>query len=337
MKNVSVATLMAALTGCSSVPAFDLASNEKSYGSPIIRVASIMANLKCELYEAANDQEEMPQFRNDVDLRQFDRDPAEPDRKFNLQNMFSAISYVGEVELTIDAVQTAGTSPSLSFPGLGANDKLTVGIDGSINTKGHRSNTTYHSVDFERLVKGPGQPPAREPKRPCARGTELQGSLGLKDNLKMGMVASSMNDISVWPSSSSHPTVKSTVEPKYSAGRIHAVIDFTTTTSLSGGPTWQLQHFEGLNSGAGFLNYRREALNQVAFTFLPICIREKYKGKKVGQRWEYTPKLPQGTPGWANYLPPCGGVDDLRRKTEAVDEAHRTNLMSLDNIRLRNF
>lgn len=340
MKNIVYSAIAAAsLVGCTSVPAFDLAADNKSYGSPIVRIASIMANLKCELHQAANDQTEMPQFMNDTSLKLATRGIPTRERRFTLKNIFSAIAYVGEVELTIDATHTNGSNPSLKFPGLGTGTSpLTIGVSAAVSEKGHRSNTTYHSIDFERLVEGPEQPVAQAPTGPCGTGPELRGRLGIEENLKMGLVASSMNDISVWPGNASYPGAPDGgVEAKYTAGRIHAVIDFTTTTSLSGGPTWELRRFIGPNSGEGLFNHKREALNQIAFTFLPLCIRDRYRGTKMRERWEYLPPLPQGTPGWANYLPPCNDKNIRLRKARALNEAHDTNIRSLDNLRLRGF
>ncbi|WP_063476020.1 hypothetical protein [Rhizobium anhuiense] len=327
------------LASCSSVPEFDLATSEKTYGSPIIRVASIMANLKCELYAAANDDKELPQFENDTALALERHEIPVESRKFTLRNIFKAIEYVGEVELTIDATQTSGMSPSLSFPGLGsAAHPLSIGVDGALSEKGHRSNTTYHSIDFERLVKGPEQRTAPRPKGKCGQGSELRGNLGLVENLKMGLVASSMNDLSVFPGNASNPGAGDNgVDDKYTAGQIHAVIDFTTTTSVSGGPTWELEHFVGPNSNEGLFNHKREALNQISFTFLPICIRGTYRGSRQGARWKYEPRLPQGTPAWADYLPPCSAPEAAGAKSKAVNRAHDINIMSLDNLRLRTF
>lgn len=327
------------LSGCTNVPAFDLTPTDTAYGSPIVRVASIMANLKCELHEAANSREPMPQFLNDPSLKPADRTTDDETRKFTMKNIFGAIAYVGEVELTIDATQTTGSNPSLSFPSLGSKaHPLEFGVNAEVSQKGHRSNTTYHSVDFERLVEGSEQPAATPPSVPCGQGRELAGRIGLEENLKMGLVASSMNDISVWPNKASYPDASGTVEDKYTGGQIHAVIDFTTTMSVSGGSSWELTHFVGPNSDSGLFNHKREALNQVAFTFLPVCIRAAYKGTSKDQiRWEYEPKLPHGTPGWANYLPPCKAPGVGQRKTRALNQAHDTNIRSLDNIRFRAF
>ncbi|MGX9992611.1 hypothetical protein ACS4RR_026350 (plasmid) [Rhizobium sp. Z1P35] len=331
------------VAGCTAAPPFDLAVSDRLYGAPIMRIASTMANLKCELWTAANDKDPMPQFETDIPLKKEDHKPPEPWRVFNLQNIFRAIEYVGEVQLMVDAEQTTGSSPSLSFPGLGsAAHPLTIGLDASVSEKGHRANTTYHSVDFERLVKGTAreQGTATPPTLPCGRGAELSGPLGIKDNLQMGLVASKMNDLSVWPKNASNSGVApdAGVGAEYTVGQIHAVIDFTTTTSINGGPSWELTHFVGPNSGEGLFNHKRQALNQVSFTFLPICIRDSFKGVKVSERWEYTPALPQGTPGWANYLPPCSAPEIRRSKAAALGAAHTTNIQSLDNvIRLRSF
>lgn len=340
MRNIIISAMAAtSLTACNSVPAFDLAKSDRTYGNPIVRIASTMANLKCELYNAANDETELPQYKNDPSLELETHQRPSPDRRFTLKNIFSAVEYVGEVELTLDATQTTGSNPSLSFPGLGADvHPLTIDVNGEISEKGHRANTTYHSIDFERLVKGPEQKTATPPSEPCGQGFELQGHLGLEDNLKMGVVASSMNDISVWPKNASNPGADdASIDAKYTVGQIHAVIDFTTTTSLSGGPSWKFINFVGPNSGEGLFNSKREALNQVSFTFLPICVRGRYRGTKDGAGWKYDPPLPQGTPGWVNYLPPCNEKGIEKSKAAALRSAHDTNVQSLDNLRLRPF
>jgi len=76
------------LSGCTNVPAFGLTPTETTYGSPIVRVASIMANLKCELYEPANSHEEMPQFRNDPSLRVADRTTDDVTRKLDEEHLW---------------------------------------------------------------------------------------------------------------------------------------------------------------------------------------------------------------------------------------------------------
>ncbi|TAV92058.1 hypothetical protein [Rhizobium leguminosarum] len=339
MRNLSTPALtVAMLASCTAVPPFDLATSEQTYGSPVIKIASIMANMKCELYTAANDENPLPLYINDRPLRPRTLPNPKPDQRFSLKNIFSAIEYVGEVELTIDATHTDGLSPSLSFPGLGSDkNPLAIGVEGGVSEIGHRANKTYHSVDFERLVEGTEQRPAARPTIPCAAGSELHGRLGLEDNLKMGIVASSMNDLSVWPGNASNPGAGSSVGNEYTAGRIHAVVDFTTTTRVSGGPNWELTHFVGPNSNSGLFNHKREALNQLTFTFIPICIRDKYRGTKGKEgRWEYSPSLPYGTPAWANYLSPCSKISP-QTKSRALSDAHQTNIMSLDNIRLRDF
>ncbi|MBB3464547.1 hypothetical protein [Rhizobium sp. BK377] len=341
MKKFAISAITAtSLAGCNTIPPFELGMSDKTYGTPIVRIASIMANLKCELWNAANDKSPLPQFENDISLKLERHPQPTPEREFNLRNIFAAIEYVGEIELMIDAEQTAGSNPSLSFPGLGSGSHpLTIGVDSGVSEKGHRANTTYHSVDFERLVEGTEQPAATPPSQPCGRGTELQGPLGIKDNLQMGIVASSMNDISVWPKNASNPGVSKDVGvgSQYTVGQIHAVIDFTTTTHISGGPNWELTHFIGPNGSEGLFNHKRQALNQVSFTFLPICIRNGFKGVKSGSRWSYTPPLPQGTPAWANYLPPCSLPGVQQSKASALGAAHDTNIRSMDSIRLRSF
>lgn len=330
MKRIAVLSALAfALSGCVGNPDFDLRVKDSEYGSAVFRVASIMANVKCELWEAANSVQELPSFRNDTDLKPRDSDRPEPGREFNLQNIFSAVAYVGEMSITLDATEKAGTTPSANFFGWGSEaHPLSVTAEASLSEVGHRESTTYHSVDFERLVKGNDVPAAFPPRAPCRTGTELSGPLKIREILQAGLVASDMNDLSVWPGNVSNPGAKgSGVEDKYSAGQIHAVIDFTTVSSVSGGPTWSLRHFEG--PGKGLLSASRVAKHQLIFTFIPICIREKHQRITTTATlpYEYKPKLPRGAPRWANYLPPCGTPSAAENKAAALGRAHNVNIL----------
>lgn len=71
MKRIAVLSALAfALSGCVGNPDFDIRVKDSEYGSAVFRVASIMANVKCELWEAANSVQELPSFRNDTDKTQ---------------------------------------------------------------------------------------------------------------------------------------------------------------------------------------------------------------------------------------------------------------------------
>ncbi|PDT46673.1 hypothetical protein CO661_17375 [Sinorhizobium fredii] len=167
-----MAALGLSLTSCAGNPELDLTAKHSEYGSTVFRVASIMANVKCELWDAANSRKELPSFENDTDLPLRDLNKPEPGREFNLRNIFSAVAYVGEMSITLDATERTGTSPSTNFFGSGSQaHPLSVSADASINSAGHRESTTYHSVDFERLVEGPDVPVADPPGAPCRRGS----------------------------------------------------------------------------------------------------------------------------------------------------------------------
>ncbi len=327
MRVALLSAISLTLSGCVGNPDFDLRVKDSEYGSAVFRIASIMANVKCELWEAANSEQELPSFHNDTDLRRRETEQAEPDRVFNLKNIFSTIAYVGEMSITLDATERSGVSPSAHFFGWGSDARpLSVDAEASLSGVGHRESTTYHSVDFERLVQGEDVPAAKPPAAPCRTGTELSGPLKIVEILQAGLVASDMNDISVWPGNASNPGAgKGGVGDRYSAGQIHAVVDFTTVSSISGGPTWSLRHFEG--PGKGLLNASRVAKHQLIFTFIPICIRNKYQRIKATLPHEYEPKLPRGSPRWANYLPPCGTARAAETRAVALGRAHDVNVM----------
>ncbi len=155
MRVALLSAISLTLSGCVGNPDFDLRVKDSEYGSAVFRIASIMANVKCELWEAANSEQELPSFHNDTDLRRRETEQAEPDRVFNLKNIFSTIAYVGEMSITLDATERSGVSPSAHFFGWGSDARpLSVDAEASLSGVGHRESTTYHSVDFERLVQG---------------------------------------------------------------------------------------------------------------------------------------------------------------------------------------
>ncbi|WP_143565699.1 hypothetical protein [Sinorhizobium fredii] len=134
-----------------------------------------------------------------------------------------------------------------------------------------------------------------------------------------------MNDISVWPKNASNPGAGDQgVGGKYSAGQIHAVIDFTTSANISGGPTWSLTNYEG--PGKNLLSATRVAKHQLIFTFIPICIRNKHRQVTAVPPFQYSPELPHGTPRWANFLPSCSSSKAALTKANALQSAHDVNV-----------
>ncbi len=100
------------LFGCTSIPPMVL--NGDHGAAPVgPTVAALVANLKCELYNAANSTVMLPFYQDDPDLsklrnKRLGNDP----RAFNLKNIFREIEYVGEATFTLDVTQTGAFSPT---------------------------------------------------------------------------------------------------------------------------------------------------------------------------------------------------------------------------------
>jgi hypothetical protein len=113
------------------------------------------------------------------------------------------------------------------------------------------------------------------------------------------------------------PTNDPNSKGQYTFGMFTTQIDFTVTENINGGPTWVLSYFKGPGGGTnGLVNAGRVVKDTLLITFVPVCIRQKYPVQfQTGVRYEYnipaTKHAPKrdvmvvGTPGWANYLPPC--------------------------------
>ncbi|MGO8151213.1 hypothetical protein AB9F36_15515 [Rhizobium leguminosarum] len=305
------------------------------------RIATIIANFKCELFEAVNSEKPIPLLYNSpalqgrIPVRSFDR--SAKDAEFNLRNIFSAIQYIGGVSLTLDATNTLGTNPAANFFKLGsAKYPLSIDLSGSISEASHLENQYYFSADFARLV-GNGDNKAKfNPASVqlaatntklvpgCGRGHELAGKLRLESTLANGLMLADQNDISVWPGNADYPNaIEAALDPKYS-GEIDTTIDFTTTTSFNGGPTWALTHVSLPNGNEGLLNAKREAKNRLSAVFFPICVTTRYRPTNSSKPYTYDPPLPHGTPRWANFLPQCGTKEAMVKKQDLTQRAIET-------------
>jgi hypothetical protein len=129
------------LSGCSGeLPFYDL-QDAGSGTSPVgPKLATLIANLKCELYGAANDKDRLPYYEDDLSLtpRNVDSDPK-PDRIFSLLNIFQEIEFVGESQFELDVTSTVSANPSVDFinPYTTATN-FTLAVGGQLSDAGHR-------------------------------------------------------------------------------------------------------------------------------------------------------------------------------------------------------
>jgi hypothetical protein len=225
------------LLGACSLPPLSLDQYTRSEIAPSgPSVAAVIANIKCELWEAANDTHELPYYLDEIGLPEH---PASthpsPDRVFNLKNLFSEIEYVAELKITLETTDSGGFNPSVNIiePLSVATTNLTTAVGGQVYGSNDRIFNLYQSIDFARLVSVtelpmwrngfyvgkahftvPKQEPrtARPPYTPvpgsedwshCPYGLGIHGRIGLKEDLATSAIAARMQDIAVLTPSAS--------------------------------------------------------------------------------------------------------------------------------------
>jgi hypothetical protein len=276
--------LACALTGC-GLPPLMLGENLSMAVAPSgPSVAALVANIKCELWEAANDTTKLPYYKDLPGLPPHEpsHHPS-PDREFNLHNLFVEIEYVADYKLTLQVTDTGALNPSANFiknlPAAGTN--LTLAVGGQLSEQADRFIDIYQSVDFSRLVGSPENPRytavrkvpghldkpfpkisdrlAELPEQieggpsPCSHGALLGGRLGLKEALATYAITSRMQDVAVLlsPSGSSSggtlygQQISLTGFNGYAFGQMDSQIDFTILMDVNGGPEWTLATFKG--------------------------------------------------------------------------------------------
>lgn len=228
-------------SGCTSAPPLVLFGTGPQIAPAGPKVASLMVNLKCELWDAGNSTETIPYYTDGPRLVEHKDDIArEPDQKirdaefpisaenprtFNLRNLFQEIEYVGDVQLILDVNGSGAFNPSITaskyysaMKGLLPATGAVLSVGGQLSDTGHRNIQIDTSVDFGRLVAIPPglidiefqnrkqEPVADIGAANCDNykpdGWELQGQLHLKESLATSFIAVAMNDIAVSPDSS---------------------------------------------------------------------------------------------------------------------------------------
>jgi uncharacterized membrane protein YgcG len=275
-RKLTVALSSSFLIGCSELPPFVLTDDQSVPAAPLgPKVASLIANLKCELWDIANDDRSLlPYYRDVVALSLHDTDaekrPIDP--YFTLKSFFQQIDYVATATYTIDVFQTAAANPSINsiVPFSNPMFNFTLAVGGQLSDTAHRNTNLNSSVDFMRLVESDQNPLfkakksfefplARDPTGdhkgyldpgdtyPCDRGSQLGGRLGLKETVATGAITANMNDVAVFepPSVGSVHGTSIANASQYILGQFSAQIDFTITVGLNGGPNWTLSHFKG--------------------------------------------------------------------------------------------
>ncbi|MEW6438655.1 MAG: hypothetical protein AB1508_15965 [Pseudomonadota bacterium] len=245
-------------------------------------VAALIANIKCELWRAANDPEKVPYYNDFPELTPHrTKDHPDRDLSFSLAELFTEVEYVADFKLTLQVTDTGALNPSVNFiknlPTAGS--LLTLAVGGQLSGQADRFIDIYQSVDFSRLIDSPENDAykairayakqqhipfpkvsqvANETDAPCDQGALLAGQLGLKEALATYAITARMQDVAVLLSPSASPSggassggtlygqqVGLTGFNGYAFGQMDTQIDFTILADLNAGPNWTLARFKG--------------------------------------------------------------------------------------------
>ena len=280
-----VCASIALFSSCGLPPLVLLEDNSVPIAPSGPSVAAVLANIKCELWQAANDESELPYYLDlpGLPYHRPSQHPA-PDREFTLKNLFSEIEFVSELKLTLEVTDSGALNPSANFihPLVPSTNNLTLAVGGQAYSSSDRIFDLYQSVDFERLVQTPEHPlfrhgfrigqyvfklHKREPGQAlplyaedggewslCDQGVGLHGRLGLREDLATSAIAARMQDVAVLLSSGG--TGSGTVYGQtpqlsgfngYAFGEMDTTINFTISVDVNAGPNWTLAKFKGPN------------------------------------------------------------------------------------------
>jgi hypothetical protein len=283
-----ITLLSAALfVSCCGLPPLTLIEDQSIKIAPSgPSVAAVLANIKCELWEGANDDEhELPYYEDvlGLPLHPPSRHPSR-DRAFTLKNLFSEIEYIAELKLTLETTDSGALNPSVNIiqPLKVANTNFTTAIGGQVFSSNDRIFDLYQSIDFQRLVRisphpmfkhgfkvgtqsftfDPEPPQATAPYNseglpddwtPCAQGLGLHGRLGLREDLATSAIAARMQDVAVLLKTSGSSSTVYGQTPAlsgfngYAFGEMDTTINFTISLDLNVGPNWTFTTLKGPN------------------------------------------------------------------------------------------
>lgn len=225
------------LAACSSTPDFDI-SREQTAGSSNPDDASrptvshIVRKIECEIYLARQDFVN----RNVNGIPEFDR-------------------WVGNVLLTLQVDDTAGLTPISSGLPLAFINPLSVSGTSfafGVNLNLYQTRSRTYSQQYTIYVKDIKKDSCEDRRV----AVNLEGDLGLKDNIYMGIHSFSDGEGSRYKVSESKPD------------SFGGTVSFLVSKGITNlGPLWTLRLFKG--PGPGGLGYNRMDTNKIVFTFVP--------------------------------------------------------------------
>jgi hypothetical protein len=241
-KGLSLCIVLLVLTGCTSVPPFELKDHVPIVAKAGPPFEAIVVHVQCAVWRSA-----AAAFQNE-----------------SLRTKIVNNNYIAAASISADVVESNSINPSLNFirPFSSTMSNLTLSVGGQYGSTNHRVFTYAFPI---RLVRKNGLISTNDPdiKKFCEndspQGRGIAGDLGL-DEIMLGGI-SSVNG--TW----SPVTIESGSQKNWIFG---TTIDFTISEGLNGGPSWTVKNFKGPGGGnSGLLNANRVAKDTLLISFLP--------------------------------------------------------------------
>jgi hypothetical protein len=166
-------------------------------------------------------------------------------------------NYVGAVTLTVEVNDKAGLTPSLSFidPLEVAGTNFTLGVGGELSKARKRTFQQSFSLDVSKVVETKCSPPD-------SPDSDLAGSLGIVELVKLGMTSTGSDDDGVVPADAK--SFEAMSGPVFGT-----TVAFTIVKSGSLGPSWTLRTFKGPAGQAGLAGLSRNDVHTLLISFAP--------------------------------------------------------------------
>ena len=112
--SVVLVVLLCAVSSCALPPLTFLQGPALDATPSGPTVAALVANVKCQLWEAVNNTDPLPYYE-DVPALTARSFPSDLNRDFNLRNLFVEIEYVADFKLTLQVTDTGALNPSVNL------------------------------------------------------------------------------------------------------------------------------------------------------------------------------------------------------------------------------
>jgi hypothetical protein len=303
--SIAIGTIGLALAGCASMPSFDAPDDEHNRPT----VSTIVDEIQCEIAEARDAVE-------NADTRQL-RD-FEPFRQWT-----AAVTLTLTVD---DSIGTATGGLPISFINtLSKTATFAFNLNPTLYQLRTRTYTQNYTINISAI---PSYSRCRELMR-ASNGFNLEGDLGLKDQIYMGLhpFKKSQHGADYYASATQtidHPAAKT-------ADTFGGTIFFNVFYGVSNvGPTWTLATFKGPTAGLGYV---RNDLHQIVITFAPAPLPVATSAKPKPPPSPPVPPTPPQKPAILSSprpVPPAARplvegpeMENYRKAEQAYEQADR--------------